>query len=45
MIIKGILKEVAAKTDLVPIAMHVLKHVYVLQVVHLMICVKKDIVV
>ncbi len=45
MIVKEILKEVAAKTDLLLIAMKELKHVDVSQVVHIMMNVKKDIVV
>jgi hypothetical protein len=45
MIVKEILKEVATKTDLPPIAMQELKHVDVSKDVHLTLCVKKDIVV
>ncbi len=45
MIVKKILKEIAAKTDLSLIAMQILKHVDVFKDVHLTRCVKKDIVV
>jgi len=44
MIAKGILKEVVVKTDLVFIAIQILKHVYVENFVQLMVNVKKDIV-
>jgi hypothetical protein len=45
MIVKGILKEVAVKTDLLLIVMQGLKHVDVLRDVYLTVCVKKDTVV
>jgi hypothetical protein len=45
MIVKEILKEVATKTDLLLIAMKELKHVNVEEFVHLIMNVKKDIVV